>query len=88
MQAETTNQATFKAYPIPQRQDPPVPKITQKKYDPDVLQSSYNSSYVKPRPVKDSYQDQVDVLSKHYMNKPKNVPFQSDTSYKQSFPKH
>ena len=88
LQSETTNKATFKAYSIPQHQNPEPPKIVQKKYDPDVLCSSYDTAFIKPRVTKDAYHDQVDVLKQHYNNKPKNVPFQSDTSYKQSFPKH
>ena len=88
LQTETTHQSTFKAHPIPQRQDIDPPKVVQKRYDPEVLRSSYNATYVKPKAVKDSYQDSVDSLSRHMMNKPKNIPFQSDTSYKQSFPKH
>lgn len=88
LQTETTNQATFKSHPIPARQELPPPKVTSKRYDPEVLRTSYNSTFTKPTPLKEGYSSQVDSLSKHVHNQPKHVPFYSDTSYKQSFPKH
>lgn len=58
----------------------------QKHYDPDVLKSSYKSTYTKP--AQNVFPDQIDSISQHFNNKPKNVPFYSDTSYKQSYPKY
>jgi hypothetical protein len=88
LQTETTNQATFKAYPIPSRQEINPPKVIQKRYDPEVLKSSYSATYTKPQNLSRSQGDHLDSISQHLLNKPKNVPFYSDTSYKQSYPKH
>ena len=60
--------------------------MVQKHYDPDVLKSSYKATYTKPS--QSSFPDQIDSISQHFNNKPKNVPFYSDTSYKQSFQRY
>lgn len=87
LQGETTNQSTFKAHPITRQPELQVPKVVQRHYESDLLKTSYNSSFTKP-PAASSFPDQIDSIGKHLSNKPKNVPFYSDTSYKQSYPRY
>lgn len=61
-----------------------VPKVVQKHYDPEVLQSSYKSQYNKPIVTKEPSNTSVNPAESYLKNKP-HVPFYSDTSYKDSY---
>ena len=87
MEGQTTHNANYKAYKIdPQPQLQP-PKVTQKHYDPDVLQTSYKATYTKPTVQNTSTASDQNFISQYYQNKPKNVPFYSETSYNKSYEK-
>jgi hypothetical protein len=65
-----------------------MPKVQQNHYDPEILQTSYKSQYIKPNnPLTSttlkSYNDSAIVSS--YLNQKPKIPFYSDTSYKDSY---
>lgn len=86
LQCETTHHANFKPHPI--QTAPPInpPKIVQKKYDPELLQSSYKSTFTKP-PINLTSSNDTALLAQYYQNKPKNTPFPTETEYSKSFQK-
>lgn len=53
-EGETTNHASYKPHPIEKQPVYELPKPVKKHYDPDVLKSSYNSQFTKPKV--DNYQ--------------------------------
>lgn len=75
LQAETTNKITYVPHPIPKSTELAPPKHVQKHYDPDVLKTSYKSTFTQPPPPPRT--EQIDTLAHHLNNKPKNVPFYS-----------
>lgn len=62
-----------------------VPKVVQKRYDPELIQSSYKTTFTKPPPNTTSLNGDQSLVDRYYQNKPKNVPFYSETEYKKSF---
>lgn len=86
LQSETTHQLTYVQHPIPKNTELPLPKYVPKHYDPEALQSSYKKTFTShpQAPIA----DQIDTVAYHLSKKPKNVPFYSDTSYKQAFTPH
>ena len=62
-----------------------APKVVQKRYDPELIQSSYKTTFTKPPPNTTSLNSDQPLLNQYYQNKPKNVPFYSETEYKKSF---
>lgn len=86
LQAETTNKTTYVQHPLLKNTEFIPPKHVQKHYEPEVLKSSYKCTYTQPPPPPRT--EQIDSLAQHFINKPKNVPFYSDTSYKQTYIRH
>lgn len=62
-----------------------APKVVQKRYDPELIQSSYKTTFTKPAPNTTSANYNQSLVNQYYQNKPKNVPFYSETEYKKSF---
>ena len=65
-----------------------MPKVQQKHYDPEVLQTSYKSQYKKIDAVQSSEnfgQSIKMTKTQDYLAKKLKVPFYSDTSYKDNF---
>ena len=65
-----------------------VPKVVQKRYDPELIQSSYKTTFTKPPPNSTSVNADQSLVNQYYQNKPKNVPFYSDTEYKKTSSKN
>jgi hypothetical protein len=59
----------------------------QKHYDPEMLQSSYKTTFTKPNVNSNASSNDQAILNQYYQNKPKNVPFYSETEYNKSYQK-
>jgi hypothetical protein len=65
-----------------------MPKVQQKHYDPEVLQTSYKSQYKKIDATQstDNFgQSSKMTTTQDYLDRKPKVPFYSDTSYKDNF---
>jgi hypothetical protein len=87
LESETTHNANFKAHHIEKAPDVQPPKVVQKRYDPELLQSSYKTTFTKPNVSANTSGNDQALISQYYQNKPKNVPFSSETEYNKSFQK-
>lgn len=87
LESETTHNANFKPHPIEPAPTLNPPKIVQKRYDPELLQSSYKSTFTKPNINTTSSVNDAALISQYYQNKPKNIPFPKETEYNKSFQK-
>jgi hypothetical protein len=87
LESETTHNANFKSYPIEPTPSLQPPKIIQKKYDPELLQSSYKTTYTKPNIKAESSANDTAIINQYYQNKPKNIPFSTETEYNKSYQK-
>ena len=76
---ETTHHANFKPIPIEKAPTVQPPKVAQKHYDPEVLKTSYKDTFTKPNISASSYNQDQGIINQYYQNKPKNVPFYSET---------
>jgi hypothetical protein len=52
-----------------------------------LLQSSYKSTFTKPPAVNSSATNDSALINQYYQNKPKNVPFSTETEYNKSYQK-
>lgn len=86
LESETTHNANFKPHPIEPTPSLVPPKIVQKHYDPELLQSSYKSTYTKP-PINQASSYDASLISQYYQNKPKHGPFPTETEYNKSYQK-
>lgn len=87
LDCETTHNANFKPHPIEPAPSMQPPKVVQKHYDPTLLQSSYKSTFTKPQAVNNSASNDSAIINQYYQNKPKNVPFSTETEYNKSYQK-